>query len=703
MLYRKNVARHLRARPPFRAPFRNPAAVVLVSSLASVAPALAQEAHTELAPVVVTANPLGSGLLDMVTPVSVVNRKEISERSAATLGETLEGVPGISSSNFGPNASRPVIRGLDADRIKLMQNGVGIMDVSGLSPDHAVPIDPLVIDQIEVVRGPAALLYGGSAVGGVVNAIDNRIPQDALTGISGRAEARVGGASRENSSAAVVEGGNGVLSLHVDAFQRRTEDLKIPDYARSEQRRAADPQTNEARGTLPNSNSTSDGGAVGASLNFDRGYAGLSYSTYASDYGTVAEENVRIHMKSERIDFAGELRDLGSFIEKVKLRYAHTDYQHQELESGVVGTIFRTRGDEASIEATHAKIGAMSGVFGMQFRNADFSAQGEEALLPNINTTSRAAYLYEELPWAQWKFSFGGRIERADVDSAGGGPDDPNLAPGTPRFGTAQSRAFTPKSAAAGALYKFDEVWSLSTNLSHTERAPSYNELFANGAHPATGQYEVGNADLGVEKSNGIDLQLRWKQGASSTKVGAFYTRFKDYIALYNTGNNRDEDGLINASGSLPEAQIKAVPARFSGLEGESKFHIYEGKGDVDLRLKADYVRASNTDTGEPLPRIAPYHLGVGFDYRLGAFGAKFDVTYAGKQNRVAANELPTDAYTLVNAMFSYRVRSSLPDTEVFLKLNNLLNEEIRLSTSVLKDIAPLGGRSGLLGVRVGF
>jgi iron complex outermembrane receptor protein len=639
----------------------------------------------------------------MVAPVTVINRKEISDRSGSTLGEVLEGTPGVSASNFGPNASRPVIRGLDADRIKLMQNGIGILDVSALSPDHSVPIDPLVIDKLEVVRGPAALLYGGSAVGGVVNAIDNRIPQEAIKGITGRAEARVGGAAGESSTAAVVEGGNGVLTIHADAFQRRTDDLKIPGYARSSRQRAADPQPDEARGRLPNSNGKSDGGALGASLNFDRGYAGLSYSSYYSDYGVVAEEDVRIHMKSERIDFAGELRDIGSFVEKVKLRYAHTDYEHRELEGSEIGTIFRTRGDEATIEASHAKLGRMSGVFGVQFRNADFSAQGAEALLPNIKTTSRAAYIYEELPWEKWKFSLGGRIESADVDSAGGGPDDPNLAPGTPRFGNAQSRSFTPKSAAAGALYKFDDVWSLATNVSHAERAPSYNELFANGAHPATGKYEVGDANLQVEKSNGLDMQLRWKAGANSAKVGAFYTRFKNYIALYDTGRMREDDGLIDPAGEFPEAAIQAVPARFAGLEAESKFHIYEGTGDLDLRLKADYVRASNTDSGEPLPRIAPYHLGVGFDYRLGALGARFDVTYAGKQDRVAENELPTDAYTLVNAMFTYRIRAATPDTEVFLKLNNLLDEDIRLHTSVLKDIAPLGGRSAMLGVRVGF
>lgn len=697
MSHRKIAAR--RSRGLFAV---KPIAVVLAA--VSSSSVLAQAAHTELAPVVVTANPLGSGLFDMVAPVSVVNRRELSDRSASTLGEALEGTPGVSSSSFGPNASRPIIRGLDADRVKLLQNGVGVLDVSALSPDHGVAIDPLVIEQIEVVRGPAALLYGGSAVGGVVNAIDNRIPQEAIKGVSGRAEARAGGAAGERSSAAVIEGGNGVLSFHVDAFQRRTDDLKIPDYARSARRRSDSPLAageTEARGRLPNSSSNTDGAAVGAALHFDRGQIGLSHSSYFSDYGVVAEEAVRIHMKSQRTELAGELRDIGSFIDKIKIRYAHTDYEHRELEGSEIGTIFRTRGNEAGIEAAHAKLGAMSGVFGLQFRNADFSAQGEEALLPSIKTNSSAAYLYEELPWEKWKFSFGGRIESANVDSAGGGSLDPNT--GSPRFASAQGRNFTPKSAAAGALYKFSDAWSLATNLSHTERAPSYNELYANGAHPATGQYEVGNANLKVEKSNGLDMQLRWKRGMNSARIGAFYTRFKNYIALYGTGNNRDDTGLIDPAGDLPEATIRAVPARFAGIEAESKFHVYEGYGDLDLRLKVDTVRASNTETGEPLPRIAPYRLGIGFDYRLADLTARLDVTYAGKQDRVANNELPTDAYTLVNALFSYRIRSQVPNMEAFLRLNNLLDEEIRLHTSVLKNIAPMGGRSAMLGVRVGF
>jgi iron complex outermembrane receptor protein len=692
---------------PMHAKRRAFSTAAAITAAFSASAALAQSVHpesTELSPVIVTANPLGSGLLDMVSPVSVISNREISQKGASTIGETLNGVPGVSSSYFGPNASRPVIRGLDSDRIKMMQNGVGVLDVSGLSADHAVPIDPLVIDQIEVVRGPAALLYGGSAVGGVVNAIDNRIPQDAIDGTSGRYELHSGGAAKESSGSAVLEAGNGVLAIHADGFQRTTEDLKIPGFARSDRLRAQSPQAVEANGTLPNSSSKSDGGALGASLTFDRGYAGVSYSSYNSNYGTVAEPDVRIQMKSDRVDLASELRDIDAFINKIKVRFAHTDYQHQEIESGAVGTRFSNKGDEASIEATHGTLGPLTGVIGFQFHSSDFSALGDEALVPQTKTRSRAAYVYEEWPLdKKLKLTFGGRVESVYINSAGGGPDDPNN-PGTPRFGAAEKRIFTPKSGAAGGLYSFNDTWALATNLSHTERAPSYNELFANGPHPATGQYELGDKNLNVEKSNGIDMQLRWRKGPNMASLGAFYTRFRNYISLYNTGNTRGEDGLLNpVSDGLPESQLMAVPAQFSGLEADSKFHVYEGTGDVDLRLKADYVRASNRDTGEPLPRIAPYHLGVGLDYTLGAFGARLDATYSGKQNRVAANELPTDSYTLVNALVSYKIRSQLPSSEIFLKASNLLNQEIRLSTSVLKDIAPMGGRAVMIGLRGSF
>ncbi|MFZ2972887.1 MAG: TonB-dependent receptor [Ferribacterium limneticum] len=698
-----------------------PQKTAVALAMAFSAPAvLAQSVATtpqpvELPPVVVTANPLGSGLFDLVPPVSVLGGRELSLRRESTLGETLNGLPGVSSSYFGPNAGRPVIRGLDADRVRLMQNGLGMLDVSALSPDHAVPLDPLAIEQIEVVRGPAALLYGGSAVGGVVNAIDNRIPQEPISGSTGRAETRFGGPDHQRSGSAVLEGGNGVLAVHADVFQRTSDDLKIPEFARSSRLRAQSPLADEPRGRLRNSAASADGGALGASLTFDRGYAGLAYSGYNSNYGTVAEEDVRIDMKSKRWDFAGEMRDLGPVITRVKVRLGYTDYEHQELEAGQVATTFLNKGREGTLEAAHGKFGPLTGVFGVQFHSVDFSALGEEAYLPRTRTDTKAAYLYEELPFDKLKLTLGGRVERADVESSGGGPDDPNN-PGAPRFGNQQTRSFTPRSLAAGSLYSFSKEVALAVNLSHSERAPTYNELFANGPHTATGQFEVGRSELSEEKSNGADVQLRWRSGQHSASVGGFYTRFSNYVTLLNSGNTRATDGTLNpldangdgiadASGLrvLPETFFRAVPAQLYGLEAEGKFRIYDRTGSLDLTLRGDYVRASNRETGEPLPRIAPLRLGLGLDYRLGNFGSRLDVTHATRQNRVATAELPTDSYTLVNAWLTYRVKAEAFNLEAFLKANNLFNQEARVHTSVLKDIAPLPGRGLMVGLRGSF
>jgi iron complex outermembrane receptor protein len=698
--------------PLFDAPKARVLSIALAAALAVLAkPASAEDdhdhsLHIELPTTSVTANPLGSTLDELVPPVSVLNGRELMLQQESTLGETLNGTPGVHSSYFGPNASRPVIRGLDGDRIRLMQNGIGMIDASSLSPDHAVPLDPLAIEQVDVVRGPAALQYGGSAVGGVVNTLDNRIPRDPIQGVSGRAETRIGGADKQRSTSALVEAGNGLFAIHADGYTRDTDDLDIPGYARSSRLRRADPQPDEPRGTLRNSASKSDGGALGASLTSEHGYAGISYSEFNSYYGTVAEPSVRIDMNSSRWDLAGEARDLGEAINRIKVRLARVDYEHQEIDDGEIGTTFENRGWEGSLEASHGKIGPLNGVVGLQFHRSDFSATGEEALIPKVQTDTRAAYIFEEWPLAAFdealKLSFGARVERTRVSSAGGGPDDPNN-PGTPRFGASESQDYTPTSFSGGALYRLDEAWSLASNLSHTERAPTYYELYSNGPHAATGQYEVGDRSLSVEKSNGLDLQLRWRKGGNNFSISGFYTRFDNYITSLLTGNLRTEEGLIdNVGGELPESQVQAVPAVFKGLEIASKFHVYEGIGALDLRLKGDYVRATNRRTGDPLPRISPLRLGVGLDYSFSRFDVALDVTRTFGQNRVADNELETDGYTIVDAIVSYHLPTKL-HLDAFVKATNLLDEEAREHTSILKDIAPLGGRSIMLGVRGEF
>ncbi|MBZ4201457.1 MAG: TonB-dependent receptor [Methylotenera sp.] len=667
-------------------PFLSPNKLALAISLVMASAWAEPVTQIELSNVAVTGNPLGVGSDAMVLPVSILSGRELSLNRKATLGETLNTMPGVAASNFGPNSSRPVIRGLDAERVRIMQNGVGILDASSLSFDHAVAIDPLVVEQIDVVRGPAALLYGGSAVGGVVNAIDHRIPTEPMNGILGRTEARLGGPDNQRNAAAVVDVGNGQFVMHADAYKRKTDDLNIPGFAVSNRKNQADGTLQENHGKLINSSASSDGGALGASLTFDNGYVGSSYSSFNSNYGTVAEQAVRIDMKSQRWDVASEFRELNTVISRIKMRYAHTDYQHQEIEDGAIGTTFKNKGSEGSVELGHAKLGDLDGVWGWQFQNSRFAALGEEAFVPTVHTKSHAAYLYEEMPLKvlgldQLKLSLGGRAEHTALDASAWTKN-----PG------AQVADFTTYSFALGGLYAIDSHWSMASNLSHNERAPSYFELYADGAHLATGQYEVGNPNFKKECSNGVDAQIRWKDAKNAFSVGAYYTRFNRFLGLLDTGD-------IDGSSTLPIAQFSAFAASFKGIEAEGKFNLIDY---WDLSLRGDYVRASNLDNKAALPRITPLRLGAGLNYQKNALGARLNVTQAFKQNRTAENELPTAGYTDVSAMATYKLPSKL-NVELFAKTNNLLNQEIREHTSFLKDLSPAGERSVLIGLRADF
>ena len=646
-----------------------------------------QTTNIDLPTISVTGNPLGLASDALVIPVSILSGRELSLKRESTLGDTLNGIPGVAATHFGPNASRPVIRGLDAERVRIMQNGVGVLDASSLSFDHAVTIDPLVIEQIDVVRGPAALLYGGSAVGGVVNAIDHRIPTESVTGIIGRTEARVGGPDSQNNLAGVVDVGNGKIAIHADAYTRKTSDLNIPGFAVSSRKNQADPSIlRENHGKLVNSSASADGGALGASLTFDNGYIGASYSDFNSNYGTVAEAAVRADMKSQRWDLASEFKELGNIINRVKARMAYTDYQHQEIEGGTVGTTFKNNGVEGSVELGHAKFSSIEGVVGFQFQNTRFEALGTEAFVPPVQTQNHAIYVYEEMPLNIWnleklKLSFGGRAEHTTLDA--------NPWAKSP---TAQAASFNAYSYALGGLYTLNSNWSLASNLSHNERAPSYFELYANGAHLATGQYEVGNANFSKERSNGLDAQIRWKDAKNSFNFGAYYTRFSRFLGLLDTGN-------IDVDTSLPIAQFSTFAASFKGLEAEGKFNLVDH---LDLKLRGDYVRASNLDNSQALPRITPLRLGAGLHYQKNALGARIDMLHAFKQNRTAENELATDGYTDVSALVTYKLPVKL-NMELFAKANNLLNQEIREHSSFLKDLSPAGERSVLIGMRADF
>ena len=656
--------------------------IILALASLLISNAIAEETtRIDLPAVPVTGNPLGAGSDELVVPVSVLNGRELNMRREGTLGETLNSLPGVSATRFGPNASRPVIRGLDAERVRIMQNGVGVLDASSLSFDHAVGVDPLIIEQIDVVRGPAALLYGGSAMGGVVNAIDHRIPKEKLDGITGRAETRFGGPDSTRNGAAVVDAGNNLFAIHGDVYTRKTGDLDIPGFAVSSRKARADGTPRENRGKLINSSANGDGGALGASLTFDHGYLGASYSTLNNNYGTVAEEAVRIDMKSDRWDLASEFTDLGTIINRVKFRMALTDYEHKELEDGIIGTTFKNRGLEGNIEAGHSPIARLNGVLGFQFGNTNFEAIGEEAFVPSVNTQNKAVYIYEELPINQHKITFGGRLGHTTVDSKD-----------SATFGAGQNNSFNPNSFALGGLYSISSSWSATANLSHNERAPSYFELYANGAHVATGQFEVGNANFDKEKSNGLDAQLRWKVGRNNMNFGAYYTRFSNFIGLFDTGN-------IEPVSGLPEAKFSAVRAVFKGVEFDGKFGLTDN---LDLTVRGDYVHVQDKTNSDYLPRIAPLRLGAGLRYQSGNFSARLDALHAFKQSKTASEELATGSYTDVSAMVAYKLPTKW-NVELSAKASNLLNDEIREHASFLKDISPAGKRSILFGARADF
>jgi iron complex outermembrane receptor protein len=670
-------------------------------------PSLAQSSSSPpqpptLPPVVITGNPLGSDSL--ATPASVLSGPGLVLRRGTSLGETLSGLPGVSSSWFGPNANRPVIRGQDGERIRVLGNGSATLDASALSFDHAVPIDPLVVERVEVLRGPAALLYGGSAIGGVVNAIDNRIPTSAVSGVGGALELRGGGAARERSAGALLEAGGGSqatggrgFALHADAFKRRTSDLRVPGFDRP-----VDGGGSERRDRIVNSASDAEGGALGGSMVWKNGYLGASVDTYRNDYGIVAEEDVLIRMQRDRLALAGEWRELGGVIRTVRARLQTTDYEHEEVEgSGEVGTTFDNKGEDGRIELEHVPLGRLKGVFGAQGESTKFDALGEEAFVPSTETRQWALFVHEELALAgASRLSFGARVERSRIESLG------DADPDEPKFGAPDERRFTARSAAVGGVWdlagSLGNGWQATGNLAYTERAPASYELYANGVHLATSAFERGDPDLDLERGSNLDVAIEWQSGASRLRAGAFVSRFSNYIALLRS----DEPDFVGDEGdSFPVYAFEGVKARLRGIEIEAAWRAALATGSLDLEAQLDALRADNRSTGEPLPRIAPLRLRLGAAYSLAGWTLRGDVVRAQRQSRVPADDERTPAYTLLNLALSKRLTVGTSDALLFVRLDNATDELAFNAGSIatVRDLAPLPGRSLSAGLRVSF
>ena len=683
--------------PSFTLPMLLPAGLMLQTSAALAQAVPPTPAITTAPPtlerIVVTGNPLEQR--ELALPVSVLEGDALVLRRASTLGATVDGLPGVASTAFGPNAGRPVIRGLDGDRVRILNNAGASLDASSLSFDHAVPLDPLVIERVEVLRGPGALLHGGSAIGGVVNVIDNRIPRRPLSGTRGSLELRLGGADSERGMGALVETGNRQFALHADMGARNTSDLRVPRFAP-----VADGETLPETDRVANSASRSRSQAVGGSVFFDQGFLGMSLARDDKRYGIVVEPDVVIDMRREHLGLAGELRapageSLLGFT-RLQGHLNQTRYQHEEIEgSGEVGTTFKTAGHELRLEATHRPwLAGLRGVLGLQLEGADFSALGEEAFVPTTRTTKRSLFALEELPWSGGHLTAGLRLERVQVSSEG------DADPASGQFGPASQRRFLARSASLGQVTRLSPTWTLSGTYSRTERAPTSFELYANGVHAATAAYERGDPGLAKERGHNLDLALQWRQGDSHLRLGGYQARFSNFISLDVTGAEVQ---------GLPEFAFRAVKARLSGLELEAA-HRWRSQGwTIDLSGQLDLTRARQADTGEALPRVAPRRLQAGLGLGRGAWQTQLDVVQAAGQSRVPEADVPTAGYRLVNLSLSRRLNlglgASAPQTLWFLRLGNLGNRLAYNATAVqtVRALSPQPGRSLQTGLRINF
>jgi len=674
-----------------------------------------EDAH-HLDEVTITARSLERS--DLMVPAQQLSGAALTQRQGGTLGETLDNLPGIANSSFGPNVGRPVIRGMDGDRIRILQNSGANMDVSGLSNDHAVPIDPLATERIEVLRGPATLLYGGSAIGGVVNVIDNRIARErtfgANGGVMGKAEVRAGGAADERSTGAMVEAGNDKFVLHVDAFDRSTKNLRAP----KEMNCVGDNSTTPNGRRICNSASNSKGGAVGGTLLFDRGYLGLSTSEYHSTYGTVAEAipEVTIGMLRRHHVVEGLIRDVGVF-QNIKFQFGNTNYRHTEFADGDAESTFKNKGHDFRWEGLQRAVRLsngmqLDGTFGFQHERNSLQAKaadGTNTLLPPTRSRSTGVFTYQALKTSWGQLTAGARAEDVEVmsleDHAGNSP---------------QTKKFKPLNLAFGAMRNLRQGeaqngWQLTTNLSASQRAPKDYELFAHGEHAATGTYEIGQSSLKLEKGTQLDGGGEWKQGAHKFGITAFASQFSNYLSLQPMGT---ESNVADT----PDYRFEGVRARFYGIESTAKIRMVAGPdavltsngayGAMDLELRADMVRAQDLTHNSPMPRIAPMRAGTDAVWSRNAWGARFGFMHAAAQNRVPNNGadpgITTAGHTLWNAGLNYHTHSGPTHWLLFAKLDNLTNKLAYSSTSVLtqtmRDNAPpIAGRSLKVGAQVSF
>ena len=693
---------------------------------------------TELSTVKVTSSPLQGDAESLARPVDVLAGERLDEQKAGTLGDTVAKLPGVQSTFFGPGVGRPIIRGQEGPRVAVLSNGMGNMDASTVSADHATSIEPFLADQIEVLKGPATLLFGSGAIGGAVNVVDGRIARELPDRpLSGRAELRGNSVNDERSGMFRLDGVSGNVVLHVDGLVRNGDDYRIPGYAvidGLEDHSGHDHEEGDSdeprRGRLDNSSVRTRAGGVGATWLGDDGYFGVSASTYRTNYGIPNgahvhaeddhghdhdhdhdhgdeeegdEHDVRIDMVQNRFETKAGIYNPVSFLKNINARVAYTDYEHVELEAGTPATRFTNRGIEGRLEAVQEQIGGWDGAFGLQFGNSDFGAKGEEAFVPDTGTKNIGLFVLQEKQFGPFKLELGGRHDQVKLDPTG----------------DYRARRFDATNLSAAGIWTLNDAVDLRFGIDSSERAPTNEELYAAGAHIATRSLEIGDANLKTERGQRVELGIHTHSDRVDFSASIYQTRFKDFIYLAETG-------VVE---SLPVRLWTQQDATFKGAEAEALFHLFEGNaGDWDLRVFGDYVKAEldgsgsrNVDIAVPhgdhnhnysvelantgyLPRIAPGRVGADLRWSRDGWRASVGAVRYSSQKDVAQNEDPSKGYTLVDAHLAYRWdRNDSNSYEIFLDGSNLTNQEVRPHTSLLRDYSPLPGRGVAFGIRAYF
>jgi iron complex outermembrane recepter protein len=644
----------------------------------SITTAQAQPAPAKVDKVIVTASPFADqDELQAVQPGVVIAREALVRDRAASLGDTLSAQAGIQSSSFGPGASRPVIRGLDGPRIKTAENGVGTLDVGTISPDHAVTAEVLGARQIEVLRGPATLLYGSGAIGGLVNVVTDRIPQAHSDGLRLLGDTRFSTAERTRDFGAQLRTSAGPLAFTGEFSDRRTDDFETAH-----------------QGKLANSDTATRNASLGASYILGNGFIGLGINRFESNYGIPSEEGPRIDLRRNRVELVGELNDtLG--LERIRFSAANNRYEHAEIEpSGEVGTVFRNNASSARFDLQTQPIVGWRTVVGADVEQGKFSAVGEETIVPSTSSKNRAIFAVSERKFGPGRVEIGARLERVSHS-----PDPASELP---------ARSFSLGSGSVAYQYQLTPTSALTASFTHAERAPAIEELYSKGAHLATLTYDLGNPLLAKEHSQNFDLSYKLQSAAWSARASVYRNSIRNFIYGASVDQNRDgvadrvnDAGEIEPGAALLNREFKNVNARFTGAELALAYAPARGFG---FSAMADTVRGVITSLdGGNLPRMSPSRIGAKLTWRSSNWYADAGATHVFRQDRVASFETETPGYTRIDASLRYRwtfaSQGKAHSADIYLLGKNLSNRDMRVHTSFLKDFAPLPGRSVFVGV----